>query len=236
MIHPIKNYTIKGFLWYQGESNAGDINLYSKLNIALIKQWRHDFSDTLLPFYFVQMTPYNWKKTDSTDFNYALFRENQEKILNEPNTEMAVTMDIGEPDNIHPRNKKAVGDRLANFALYHNYKIKSLPYGPRYSRIKIKGKFIYVHFYKNTIGKGLMTSDGLNPKHFYISDSNKIFRPAIATIVNNKIKLYSDSIIHPIAVRYAFSNFPITNFQNSYALPAYPFRTDQWNQVTIKNK
>lgn len=236
MIHPIKNYTIRGFLWYQGESNAGDINLYSKLNIALIRQWRHDFNDTLLPFYYVQMTPYNWKKTDSLDYNYALFRENQEKVLTEPHTQMAVTMDIGEPDNIHPRNKKAVGERLANFALYENYKFTTSPFGPKYAKIEIKGKYVYIYFQKNSIAKGLTTNDGLNPKHFYISGSDKVFRPAIAKIIDNSIRLYSDSISLPIAVRYAFSNSPITNLQNSLSLPAYPFRTDQWNQITIKNK
>jgi sialate O-acetylesterase len=236
MIHPIINYSIKGFLWYQGESNAGDINLYTKLNIALIRQWRHDFNNKFMPFYYVQMTPYNWKKTDSLDYNYALFRETQEKILNEPHTQMVTTMDVGEPDNIHPRNKKAVGERLANFALYDNYKFLTSPYGPSYSSLEIKGKYIYVNFRKNSVTNGLITSDGLSPRHFFIAGKDKVFRSALATIINNKIKLYSDSVSNPIAVRYAFTNFPETNLQNKIGLPAYPFRTDTWKDTQILKK
>jgi len=232
MIYPLKNISLRGFLWYQGESNKDDGIMYTRLCTAMIHNWRKLFAQGDLPFYYVQVAPYNWQQNDSTAFNYAVFREAQEAILTEKNTGIASTMDIGDPDDIHPRDKKNVGIRLALDALANTYGIKDVAYiGPKFSGLKIENDQAIISFEKASVGKGLTTSDQQSPKHFFIAGDDKIFYPADAKIINDKVILRSEKVLHPVAVRYAFTNYPITNFCNRAGLPATPFRTDKWDVV-----
>lgn len=230
MIHPLIPFSIKGVLWYQGESNAGEIKMYPKLMAKLIDSWRSLFKQPNMPFYYVQMTPYNWKKNDSTEFRYALFREAQAKVTTlVQNTAMVCTMDVGDPDQIHPSNKKPVGERLAMMALHNTYKRKmENPYGPVFRNMIIRNEKVIIEFEKSTVVNGLNTNDGAAPRHFYIAGADKIFYKADAFIEGSSILLSSTLVKAPVAVRYAFTNFPVTNLQNKHGLPAYPFRTDNW--------
>ncbi len=246
MIHPVVNLSIKGFLWYQGESNAGEIKLYPKLNAAMINSWRKEFNQGDLPFYFVQMTPHNWKKNNPAENNYARFREAQQSILQQiRNTGMVCTMDVGEPDNIHPQNKKAVGERLALLVLSNDYGVKQFTVsGPVFKEIKIKNGEVIIHFMKSSVGDALQTSDGEAPRHFFIAGADKKFYPAEAVIKGKTIRVYSKMVAKPFAVRYAFTNYPVTNLQNKEGLPVFPFRTDNWtdekviitNEQTVSNQ
>ncbi len=235
-IHPLRHLSIKGFAWYQGESNAGleDKSLYTRLCSAMIEGWRSDFDGADLPFYFVQMTPYNWGGNNFFNWNYARFREAQEDILDAvDHTDMAVTMDVGEPAKVHPRNKKAVGTRLARLALFHDYGFSGeVHQGPTYESMQVSGRELTLTFKAGTTGSGLHTSDGRSPQHFWLAGENKYFVLADARIVGNEVVLSSHRIAAPVAVRYAFMNYPLTNFENREGLPAHPFRSDNWDDST----
>ncbi|WP_143962792.1 sialate O-acetylesterase [Litoribacter populi] len=230
MIYPIRNLSVRGFLWYQGESNKLEAQHYPLLSSAMIEGWRKDFPGEGHPFYYVQMPAYNWEENDSTATYYARFREAQEAVLSQvANTGMISTMDIGEVDNIHPRNKKDVGLRLSNLALNKTYgKNETAWLGPLFSSFEINESTVIVEFEEESLGSGLVTNDGQAPKHFYVAGDDQVFYPADAKIDNNSIVLNSNEVNAPVAVRYAFTNYPITNLQNKEGLPAYPFRTDEW--------
>jgi sialate O-acetylesterase len=229
MIYPLQHLSIKGFIWYQGESNNEDGKLYTRLCTAMLQGWRKDFAQGDLPFYFVQMTPYKWSKGDSTLNWYAKFREAQEDMLQVKNTGMAVTMDIGEPDNIHPLNKKDVGIRLAKVALKKSYGEDVISEGPHYKKFKVDGSTVKIQFDKEGLAGGLKTNDGKAPQYFFLAGTDKKFYKAEATITGNEVWLTSPGVKEPVAVRYAFTNFPITNLANNEGLPAVPFRTDDWD-------
>ncbi|RNI22673.1 sialate O-acetylesterase [Rufibacter latericius] len=231
MIHPLKDFSIRGFLWYQGESNKKDGSAYTRLCTAMVKGWRKDFNQGDLPFYYVQVTPYNWEEKDSMATYHAKLREAQDAMLQVKNTGMAVTMDIGEVNDIHPRNKKDVGLRLARIALAKTYDQPDVVYvGPRLEKVKVKGKKVIVSFLPQSLGTGLTTSDGQTPKYFYVAGEDKIFYPAEASIYKDQVLLSSEKVKKPVAIRYAFTNYPITNFGNKEGLPAMPFRTDTWEE------
>lgn len=234
MIHPLVKLSLRGFLWYQGESNAGEIKLYPRLNEALIRSWREEFGQGDLPFYFVQMTPHDWQKSDPAENAYACFREAQEKVLAVKNTGMVCTMDVGEPANIHPNNKKPVGERLAGLALFHDYGQRStVSRGPVYKSLKVKGDIVKVIFEKASLSGGLRTHNGEAPRHFFVAGRDKVFYPARATIAGDAILLSSPQVNRPVAVRYAFTNYPVTNLENGAGLPAYPFRSDNWEDEKV---
>ncbi|AIZ65482.1 hypothetical protein PK28_17725 (plasmid) [Hymenobacter sp. DG25B] len=231
MIHPLKNLSIRGFLWYQGEANKKDGADYTALCTAMLRGWRRDFNQGELPFYYVQLTPYNWEEKDSTATYYAHLREAQEAMLQVRNTGMAVTMDVGEADNIHPRNKQAVGLRLARLALARTYgQPKTLEVGPQLKKYTVKGSQVYVYFAPRSLGTGLTTTNQRAPRHFYLAGADHVFHPAVAKIVQEHLVLTSTRVPKPVAVRYAFTNYPITNLANQQGLPAVPFRTDAWDQ------
>jgi sialate O-acetylesterase len=229
MIYPLKNLSVAGFTWYQGESNKDDTLLYARLCTAMLIGWRHDFAQGRLPFYYVQVAPYSWNKTDSTADDYAKFREEQGRMLKVRNTGMAITMDVGEPNNIHPFNKKPVGIRLAKIALVKTYHITDVAYqGPRFEKFKVTGDTVLVAFKASSLGTGLTTNDGGAPKYFYLAGADHKFYRANARIIKNRVLLYTPDVKKPIAVRYAFTNYPVTNLENAEGLPAEPFRTDKW--------
>jgi sialate O-acetylesterase len=232
MIHPLLPFSIRGFIWYQGESNAGEIKMYPELNAAMIRNWREDFQQGDLPFYFVQMTPYNWKKNNPAENNYAKFREAQELITRQvPNTGIVCTMDVGEPDNIHPVNKKPVGERLAGLAL-NNFNAASFEtyMGPKYHSMETFGDQVIVKFKQS---QGLYTNDQSMPRHFWVAGEDKQFFPAKAFISGSHVIVTSPHVIKPVAVRYAFTNDVVTNLLNKEGYPMFPFRTDLWNDEKI---
>jgi sialate O-acetylesterase len=226
MIHPYIPFAIKGAIWYQGESNTGEAILYEKLFTTMITNWRNDWDQGDFPFYFVQLAPFNYQ----TPLVGAILRDSQRKSLKLINTGMAVTMDIGNPEDIHPRNKLDVGERLALWALSKDYNQNEIVFsGPLFKSISLEGNSIRVHF--NNTGSGLYSKNE-ELTHFEIAGSDKIFYPAKALIDNETVFVISDKVSNPIAVRYAFHNTDEPNLFNIEGLPASSFRSDNWPIIT----
>jgi sialate O-acetylesterase len=230
MIYPFRHLSIRGICWYQGESNRNERGSYTRLMEAMIGSWRREFAQGELPFYYVQIAPFFYDKDDPTLADEAFFREAQEKISELGNTAMVVTMDVGEAKNLHPRNKKPIGERLARTALNRVYGQLAVAYeGPHYSHTEIHGREAVIYFLDDT-GKGLQTRDGAAPAFFTMAGRDHVFHPAVATIEGDHIVVRCREVRHPVAVRYAFTNYPVTNLQNREGLPAVPFRTDNWKE------
>ncbi|MEO2127166.1 MAG: sialate O-acetylesterase [Christiangramia sp.] len=228
MIHPIEKYHIKGVIWYQGESNTGDPEAYKTLFPDMIADWREKWGQQPedFPFIFVQLANFMEAYDAPTDSNWAHLREAQLETLQVPNTGMAVAIDVGEWNDIHPLNKKDVGDRLAQAAKNLAYGEEIVAGGPIFESYEVKGDSIEIHF-KN-VGDGLMAEDG-ELKEFAIAGKDQKFVWANARIEGDKIVVFSPKISHPVAVRYAWANNPENaNLYNKEGLPASPFRTDDW--------
>ena len=227
MISPLLNYSMKGVIWYQGEANAKKPIEYRDLLPALIRDWRYKWNEGNFPFLFVQLPNYMETKNQPSESDWALIREAQLKTLSLSNTGMAVTIDIGEWNDIHPLNKKDVGKRLALAAqrvAYHDTTIVSS--GPLYRSMKIHGNKIIITF--TNIGSGLIAKDGKELKCFAIAGKDKKFIWAQARIEHNNIVVWNDKIKNPQAVRYAWADNPQgANLYNKEGLPASPFRTDE---------
>lgn len=230
MIYPLRNLSISGFLWYQGESNRFERDDYTKLTGAMIGNWRNLFAQGDLPFYYVQVAPFKWEGDTTWTNYYGFFREAQDKIRRQVrNTGMAVIMDLGEADDLHPRNKQQVGIRLARMALNNNYNKPHVHEGPAYKAMRIEGSWVKISF---TTGSGLTTNDAQPPLHFYIAGADRNFLPAKAEIHGNEVWVRAAAVPKPVAVRYAFTNYPVTNLCNKEGWPAFPFRTDNWPEVS----
>jgi sialate O-acetylesterase len=239
MIYPLRHLSIRGFCWYQGESNRTERHSYTLLTQTLIRSWRQAFAQGDLPFYYVQVAPYFYDQPDSTLADYAYFREAQEKIATLANTGMVITMDVGEGKNLHPINKKPVGERLAAMALNREYGLTDMVYrGPQYRCLEVAGREAIIQFEPGTVTDGLRTRDGKEPAFFTMAGADHIFYPAQARIEGNEIIVHSDKVKKPVAVRYAFTNFPVTNLENGAGWPVVPFRTDDWTEKipTPENK
>jgi sialate O-acetylesterase len=235
IIHPFTQLSVKGFTWYQGESNRMERESYTKLTQALIQSWRTAFGQGNLPFYLVQVAPFWYDKPDSSLADYAYFREAQEAVTTYPNTAMVVTMDVGESRDLHPKNKKPIGVRLAKTALNRTYGMLDVSYqGPQYQHVFFDKSKAIIHFHPATVASGLATTDGSAPKHFTVAGTDKVFHPATARIVGKTIEVISPKVKKTVAVRYAFTNFPVTNLQNGEGIPATPFRTDNWTEEINK--
>lgn len=229
MIYPFRNLSIKGFCWYQGESNRNERDSYTRLMHALINSWRSVFGQGELPFYYVQVAPFYWDQDDPQLADYAFFREVQEHIRELNNTEMVTTMDVGESRDLHPKNKKPIGVRLGNVALNRTYAHLDIPYkGPEMRYVLFEGDTAVVVYDSESVRGGLRTNDGQRPKHFFLAGDDGKFFEADAFIQDNRVKVYSAKVKQPVALRYAFTNFPITNLENGSGIPAIPFRTDSW--------
>jgi len=227
MIAPLLNYTIKGVIWYQGESNAGRPLEYQKLFPAMIADWRRNWNQGDFPFLYVQLANFMEVKDQPSESNWAELREAQLKTLAVPNTGMAVAIDIGEWNDIHPLNKEDVGKRLALAAQKVAYGDKNVVYsGPLYQSMKIEGNKIIITF-TNT-GDGLIAKGGGELKHFAIANVDKKFVWANAKIENDEVIVWNDEITNPVAVRYAWADNPESaNLYNKEGLPALAFRTDE---------
>ena len=240
MINPLVNFGIKGALWYQGESNGGEgVSYYQKMR-ALIGGWRKAWQVGDFPFYFVQLADFqdSNNKPEGGD-GWAKLRMAQSKSLTIPRTGMAVTIDVGNPRDIHPKNKKDVGERLALWALAKDYGKKDLVYsGPQYKGMQIEGDKIRLMF--DSVGSGLTvaTKNGYDPmvkesqgklQRFAIAGASKKWVWADAVIDGATVVVSSSSVTNPVAARYAFSQNPEgCNLYNNEGLPASPFRTDEW--------
>jgi len=224
MVAPVINYTIKGFLWYQGEANTGRAEEYAKLQPAQIIDWRNKWKQGNLPFLYVQLPgfmDYNYLPSES---NWALLRESQLKSLSVPNTAMAVAIDLGEWNDIHPDNKKDVGERLALAAEKITYGENIVHSGPLYQTSTIDGNKVIISF--TNIGSGLITNDGEELSEFAIAGDDKKFVWAKARIKGDKIVVWSEEVKDPKYVRYAWADNPVNpNLYNKEGLPASPFKT-----------
>jgi sialate O-acetylesterase len=227
MIHPLLNYAIKGVIWYQGENNVGNTKKYRSLFPTLINDWRANWKIDF-PFLFVQLANYMAPAAEPGSSNWAELREAQTMTLSVPKTGMAVIIDIGEANNIHPKNKKDVGYRLSLAARKVMFNENIVYSGPSYKSVKFENGKAIVEF--DNIGSGLLVKNKYGYINaFAIAGSDKVFYWAKAYIQGDKVIVYSDKVANPIAVRYAWANNPDdVNLYNKEMLPAGPFRTDQW--------
>ncbi len=222
-IHPLAPLTIAGFLWYQGEGNAERPADYRVLFPAMIRQWRHAFQQQDLPFLFVQLPNYALPN-DASGQKWAWFREEQTTVLSLSNVNMAVTIDVGDPGDIHPANKQEVGRRLALVALRKIHGREVEDSGPVYSGMERQGSAMQIHF---THASGLHFKGALT-NAFLIAGSNRQFIPAEARIERETVVVFATGLSEPTAVRFAWANDPQGWLLNSQHLPATPFRTDNW--------
>jgi sialate O-acetylesterase len=230
MLAPLTPYAIRGAIWYQGESNAGRAYQYRALFPAMIRDWRAAWGIGDFPFYFVQLANWKARPQDSTDSEWAELREAQLFTMRAaPNTGMAVAIDIGDPDDIHPRNKLDVGLRLARWALADTYGLKLEKSGPLYASHKVEGDKVRVSFKH---AGGLKTRDGAAPAGFYVAGADRRFVPAEARVEKGEVVVWSRQVPSPAAVRYAWADNPAANLYNADGLPASPFRTDDWPGLT----
>jgi len=228
-IAPIIPYGIKGVIWYQGENNAANGYQYRSLFPLLIEDWRIRWQLGYFPFLYVQLANYMEKKAEPTESDWAELRESQFMTLEYPNTGMAVAIDIGDPKDIHPKNKLEVGKRLYLQARKVAYNENITASGPLYESMVVEGQKIKLRF--SSVDVGLETRDGLPLTGFAIAASDKKFYWADAIIAGNDIIVSSPKVINPQAVRYSWENNPDGNLVNKEGLPASPFRTDNWEKI-----
>jgi sialate O-acetylesterase len=220
MIHPFVPYHFKGALWYQGESNNGEGMLYRDKMEALITGWRKVFNNPEMPFYFVQLAPYIYGKANPE--NLAGIWQAQLKSLEIPNTGMAVTVDIGNTKDIHPKNKQDVGKRLALWALAKTYGKSGIVYsGPLYKSHEVKDGAVHVHF--NHVGGGLTSRDGKPLSWWEVAGADGQFKKAEATIDGDHVVVKSGDVAAPTAVRFGYNQEAEPNLSNKEGLPASPF-------------
>ncbi len=219
MIAPLAPYALKGVIWYQGEANADQPATYRTLFGAVIESWRAQFQQPDLPFYWVQLA--NWA---DGGIGWAYLREAQTQTLELPHTGQAVIFDVGDPDNIHPQNKTAVGDRLARLALKRLYGRDVEDSGPTFVAAVFEDASVRVVL---DHAAGLHTTDGLAPTGFEIAGDDLAFQPAVATLANGAVMLRSETVTAPRHVRYAWAGHTPVNLVNGEGLPTAPFRTDR---------
>ncbi len=229
MIWPLRNYTARGFLWYQGEANRNAYQIYAQEMAAMVQLWRQAWGNDKMPFYYVQIAPYFYDKKD--DFTLGYLVEAQYNALSLiPYSGMAATSDIGDEFCIHPPKKDVVGQRLALQALVKTYGVKGLSVqGPVYKSVEFQGGTAKVTF--------TGASRALSPQNqpvlgFELAGADRKFYPAEARIVNGQhvVQLTSKSVPKPVAVRYCFRNYMEANLTDTFGLAAYPFRTDNWEK------
>ncbi len=221
MIAPVENFTCRGMLWYQGESNAGDLR-YGKMMEALIAAWRKSFDNPDMPFYYVQLANYMQPHKEPVDTAWAKCRETQRQTLAFPNTAMAVIIDVGDALDIHPKNKQEVGRRLSLPARHFVYGEKDLEYsGPVVESVSAKDASLVVKF--SHVKGGLVAKGGGEPKGFAISEDGSKYVWAKAKIEGDSVILSADSLKAPKFVRYAWDDNPDCDLYNGEGLPASPF-------------
>jgi len=234
MIHPLIGFAIRGAIWYQGESNRNDGLLYEKKMEALIRGWREVWKTGDLHFYYVQLAPFNYaygREAQTLDVPEALrlplIWEAQTNILRLPNTGMAVVTDITDLNDIHPRNKKDVGLRLALWARARAYGESGLVYsGPLFKSMTVEGGRARLSF--DHVGGGLISNDGQPLRWFEMAGEDRVFTKAEARIEDATVVVSSSRVASPRAVRFGWHQLAVPNLANKEGLPASPFRTDRW--------
>lgn len=232
MINPLLNLPVTGAIWYQGEANDYAAWKYRELLPLMISDWRSGWGQPDFPFFIVQLANYKAPPEQPGESTWAELREAQSLALALPNTGLAVTIDIGEADDIHPRNKQDVGKRLALSALKVYYGNDIVHSGPVFREMAIDGSHAVLSF--DHVGGGLTCRDRYGYlKGFAIAGEDRVFHWARAHIEDDKVIVYSDQVKEPVAVRYGWADNPDdVNLYNADGLPASPFRTDQWPGIT----
>lgn len=214
-ILPLQQYPIKGVIWYQGESNAHNMDAHEQLFRLLVDSWRSNWKNPEMPFYFVQLSSLNRP-------SWTWFRDSQLRLMKSiPNTGMAVSSDQGDSLDVHPTHKQPVGERLGRWALNQTYGHAVTPSGPIYNNVVKEGNHLVVSF---TYGDGLRTSDGKSPSCFEIAEEDGLFYPAQVKIEGSKVRVSSPEVKAPRYVRYAWQPFTRANLVNKEGLPASTFR------------
>ena len=217
-IRPLESFPIKGIIWYQGESNAHNLTTHEKLFHLLVDSWRRNWNDEQLPFYYVQLSSIDRP-------SWPWFRDSQRKMMEDIRaTGMAVSSDHGDSLDVHPRNKKPIGERLGHWALNRTYGHKQVvPSGPLYRNVEFRNGAAYLTF---DYGEGLHSADGQPLRTFEVAEIDGLFEPAVAEVEGNRLKVYNKSIKNPRYVRYGWQPFTRANLVNKTGLPASTFRTE----------
>lgn len=256
MVQPILPYAISGVIWYQGETNVSRAVQYREAFPLLISDWRKQWNQGDFPFYFCQLANYQSKKSEPGESAWAELREAQARTLKLPNTGQAVLIDVGEANDIHPRNKKVVGERLACIALARDYGRTVCYSGPIFDSLKIdKGKAVLsfkhadrglkamplgetycVKSHSNETAPLVRNSPASQLEGFAICGDDKKWVWADAQIEGDSVAVWSEHVPSPVAVRYAWADNPTANFYNGAGFPAAPFRTDSFPETTLNNK
>jgi sialate O-acetylesterase len=226
MVAPLVPYAIQGAIWYQGEGNAGRARQYRALLPTLIRSWRAAWGQGDLPFLIVQLPNYRSRSTQPQESAWAELREAQAMALQVPDTGLAVTIDVGEAEDVHPANKRPVGERLARWALGTVYGLPGEYSGPLFESMEVEGAATRVRF--RHIGTGLITTDHRPLRGFAIAGADRRFVWARAEIEGDTVVVHHPDLARPVAVRYAWADNPDGNLGNREGLPAAPFRTDDW--------
>jgi sialate O-acetylesterase len=237
MVSPITGFPVRGVLWYQGESNVPRAAQYARTFPLMIADWRRQWAQPALPFYFVQLASFlPLDRNDLGGSSWAELRDAQRRTLSVSDTGMVVATDIGDADDIHPRNKQAVGLRLALHALKNQYGKKINAGGPLYRSMRVNGGRIELSF--TEVGRGLaVAGGGAELRGFAVADGRRQFLPAQARIEGDKVIVSRPDMPEPAAVRYGWVDNPgESNLFNRDGLPASPFRTDDWPLRTEEAK
>ena len=226
MIAPLWQYGIKGAIWYQGESNASRAYQYRDLMKTMIRDWRIKFGQGEFPFFITQLANFRERAAEPGESDWAELREAQLMATELSKVGMAVTIDIGDADDIHPKNKQEVGRRLAQSALNIAHGMDVVPSGPVYEKMRRRGKSIALSFDHG--GGGLVSKENSPLSGFQIAGEDQEWVWAEAKIVRKTVRVRSKSVSKPVAVRYGWANNPDCNLYNAEGFPATPFRTDDW--------
>ncbi len=233
VLYPVLGYTIRGAIWYQGESNAGRAYQYRSLFPLMIQTWRDEWKQGDFSFYWVQLADFKAEAAEPGDSDWAELREAQTMTMSAlPNTGEAVIINLGEASDIHPKNKQDVAKRLARWALAKDYGIDVAYHSPMYRSLSIDGNKAVLKF--DHVGGGLDTFDVAEASGFAIAGEDRKFVRASAKIVDkDTIEVWSAAVAAPVAVRYAWADNPVVNVQSTEGLPLTPFRTDDWPGITV---
>ena len=226
-LKPLIGYGIRGAIWYQGEDNVPRYDFYAPLMARMIQGWRSEWKQGDFPFYFCQIAPFDYSVTDWALYNSALLREQQQKVETMvDNCRMAVLMDTGIKDVIHPRKKRLAGERLAILALSNTYGIKGLPDFARYKEVEFKNDTAVVAFDRSK--EWVYFENGSTSENFEVAGSDKVFHPATKVWINrNRVYVICNEVKKPVAVRYAFKDWVVGDLMHD-GLPVSSFRSDNW--------
>ena len=225
-LKPLIGYSMRGIIWYQGEDNVPRYDFYAPLLSRMIQGWRSEWQQGDFPFYYCQIAPFDYSVTDWALYNSALLREQQAKVETKvDNCRMAVLLDTGIKDVIHPRKKRQAGERLAILALANTYDIKGLPEFAKYKEVEFKNDTAVIAFDRSK--EWVYFEHGPRSNNFEMAGEDRVFHPAEAWVSRNRVYVKSEAVKKPVAVRYAFHDWVIGDLMHD-GLPVSSFRTDNW--------